>query len=109
MNSSEKRRNIHNLSADVIKEEGETEFRRHFEILYPQFITELHKRTDNLGRREELVCMLVVLNQDNHQIGDLLNIAYRSVVVAKHRIKQKMQLEADENLDNILKEIIKKN
>lgn len=53
--------------------------------------------------------MLVVLNQDNHQIGDLLNIAYRSVVVAKHRIKQKMQLEADENLDNILKEIIKKN
>ena len=109
VNSSEKRRNIHNLSADVIKEEGETEFRRHFEILYPQFITELHKRTDNLGRREELVCMLVVLNQDNHQIGDLLNIAYRSVVVAKHRIKQKMQLEADENLDNILKEIIKKN
>lgn len=99
-------RNSYDLSAKMIKDEGESEFRNHFESIYPQFVPQLRSRADGLSHREELMCMLVALNQGNSQISDLLFIAYRSVVVAKYRIKQKMHLNPDENLDNVIRNMI---
>lgn len=101
-------RNVQNLSAEMIKEAGELEFKRHFEILYPYFIPRLRMLIENPGPREELVCMLTALGQDNNHISRLLCIAYRSVVMSKHRLKQKMGLGAADSFDETIRNLIDK-
>lgn len=99
-------RNIQKLSADLIKEKGEAEFKLYFDKFNPSFSSELCKHIDKLGQREELICMLTALGQDNNQISDLLCIAYRSVIMAKYRMKQRLHLDTNENFDNFIKNIV---
>jgi tetratricopeptide (TPR) repeat protein/DNA-binding CsgD family transcriptional regulator len=99
------RRRVDNISAEMLNEVGEKEFKKNFEILYPSFIDLLHQHCSDLGPREILVCMLIALNQNNNQIADILCIAYRSVIVSKHRIKQKMNLSGDDNLDDVINKL----
>lgn len=83
ISDQETKQNIDNISAEMLKDIGEMEFRRHFELLYPWFLPQLRKCAQKLGPREELVCMLLALGQDANQIARLLFIEYRSVVIAK--------------------------
>jgi FixJ family two-component response regulator len=91
----------------MLVQKGEEEFRRRFNLLYPTFTKQLHDIAQNLSRKDELFCMLIALGQDSFQIELLLNIAHRSVIMARYRIRQKMQLDSDSNLDDIIKEMLK--
>lgn len=97
------------LTPNMLKTEGETKFRQCFEVLHPLFLTRLRERVPSITRREELISMLIVLKQDNRKIAELLSIAPRSVLMLRHRYRQKIGLETGFSLEDFMEEILGNN
>ncbi|MGL4852245.1 MAG: tetratricopeptide repeat protein [Phocaeicola sp.] len=98
----ESRKEIEALTPKLLKEKGESTFRERFEQLYPHFLPHLRQQVPNLGRKEELLAMLIALGQDSHQIATHMGIAHRSVNMARYRLRQKLQLEKEESLELVI-------
>ena len=60
-----------------------------------------------MTRREELLSMLIILKQDNKEIAELLAIAPRSVLMLRHRFRQKIGMATDNSLENFIEETLR--
>ena len=109
LQSKENRRELETLTPSILREGGETKFRQCFEMLYPLFLHQLRERVPSITRREELLSMLIVLQQDNKAIAELLAIAPRSVLMLRHRFRQKIGMTTDYPLENFIDEILNSN
>ena len=52
--------------------------------------------------------MLIVLVQTTDQMADILCIARNSVNMARHRLRQKMKLNKEESLEDIIHNLLNK-
>ena len=50
--------------------------------------------------------MLIVLKQDNKRIAELLAIAPRSVLMLRHRFRQKVGITTENSLENFIADIL---
>ncbi|MDO4159882.1 MAG: tetratricopeptide repeat protein [Prevotellaceae bacterium] len=105
LSDKEKRKDIEAVTPSILRDKGEYKFRQRFEQLYPTFLPALRKSIPSISKREKLLCMLIILGQDNQQIANLLNIAQRSVHMLRHRLRQKMTLEDGESLENYIQKL----
>ena len=103
------RQEMETLTPFVLKEEGESKFRECFELLYPLFLHRLREKVPSVTRREELLSMLIVLKQDNRKIAELMAIAPRSVLMLRHRFRQKIGMNTEYSLENFIDEILNSN
>lgn len=106
MSDKNNRQEIETLTPSILQEKGESRFRQRFELLYPLFLPRLRERVPTVTRREELLSMLIVLKQDNKEIADLLAIAPHSVLMLRHRFRQKIGMDAEYSLENFIEEIL---
>jgi hypothetical protein len=51
--------------------------------------------------------MLIVLKQGNKEIAELLAIAPRSVLMLRHRFRQKIGMTTDNSLENFIEDTLK--
>ncbi|MBR4886542.1 MAG: hypothetical protein IKU16_04595 [Muribaculaceae bacterium] len=106
MSDKDSRQELETLTPSLLFKQGESKFRQRFELLYPLFLPRLRERVPSITRREELLSMLIVLNQDNKEIAELLAIAPRSVLMLRHRFRQKIGMTTDNSLENFIEEIL---
>lgn len=106
MSDKTHRQEIETLTPSVLQKSGEPKFRQRFELLYPLFLPRLRERVPSITRREELLSMLIVLKQDNKEIAELLAIAPRSVLMLRHRFRQKLGMASDNSLENFIEELL---
>ena len=106
MNDKGSRQELETLTPSVLRKKGEPKFRQRFELLYPLFLLTLREKVPSITRREELLSMLVVLKQDNREIAELLSIAPRSVLMLRHRFRQKIGLAADKSFESFIDDIL---
>ena len=106
LSEKDKRQELETLTPFILKESGETKFRQYFEMLYPLFLHRLRERVPSVTRREELLSMLIVLKQDNKKIAELLAIAPRSVLMLRHRFRQKIGMDTEYSLENFIDQIL---
>lgn len=71
---------------------GDRKFKDCFNEAYPYFIANLRRKVPQLTNKEELYCMLIALNCTNEELAATFNVARSSVVVAKYRIRKKLNL-----------------
>ena len=102
LDDRENRQELERVAPSILQEIGESKFRQRFELLYPLFLPRLRERIPSITRREELLSMLIVLKQDNKEIAELLAIAPRSVLMLRHRFRQKIGLPADHSLESFI-------
>ena len=81
-------------------------FRQCFELLYPLFLPRLRERVPAVTHREELLSMLIVLKQDNKRMAELMAIAPRSVLMLRHRFRQKIGIHTEYSLENFIEDIL---
>ena len=93
----------------ILQTDGESKFRQYFELLYPLFIPRLRDKVPSITYREELLSMLIVLKQSNKRISELLAIAPRSVLMMRHRFRQKIGMTTENSLENFIEEILNSN
>ncbi len=102
MSDKENRQELTSLTPSLLKNNGESKFRQRFEVLYPLFLPRLRERVPSITRREELLSMLIVLKQDNKEIAELMAIAPRSVLMLRHRFRQKIGMTTDNSLEEFI-------
>ena len=102
----ENRKELETLTPHILKDGGETKFRQCFELLHPLFLHRLRERVPSITRREELLSMLIVLKQDNRDIAELLAIAPRSVLMLRHRFRQKIGIATEVSLEQFIDEAL---
>jgi DNA-binding CsgD family transcriptional regulator len=105
LKDKDKRLELETLTPHILKESGETKFRQCFELLYPLFLHRLREKVPSITRREEVLSMLIILKQDNKIIADLLGIAPRSVLMLRHRFRQKIGIETELSLDSFIEDL----
>jgi DNA-binding CsgD family transcriptional regulator len=106
LNNKDKRHELETLTPFILKEDGELKFRECFELLYPLFLHRLREKVPSITRREELLSMLIVLKQDNKQIAELLAIAPRSVLMLRHRFRQKIGMNTEFSLEHFIEDLL---
>ena len=97
---------LETLTPYILKTKGESKFRQCFGLLYPLFIPRLREKVPSISHREELLSMLIVLKQDNKRIAELLAIAPRSVLMLRHRFRQKIGMTTEYSLENFIEDIL---
>ena len=102
LDDKDKRQELETLTPTVLQTDGESKFRQCFEILHPLFLPRLRKRVPSITRREELLSMLIVLKQDNKRIAELMAIAPRSVLMLRHRFRQKIGMTTELSLEDFI-------
>jgi DNA-binding CsgD family transcriptional regulator len=98
---------LETLTPSILQKYGESRFRQRFELLYPLFLPRLRERVPSISRREELLSMLIILKQDNKEIAELLAIAPRSVLMLRHRFRQKIGMAAENSLEDFIESMIR--
>ena len=105
MKDKDNRQEMLAMAPSILLTDGVAKFRQCFELLYPLFLIRLREKVPSVSPREELLSMLIVLNQDNKQIAELLSIAPRSVLMLRHRFRQKIGMNTEISLDMFINEI----
>ena len=108
LSDKEKRRELETLAPHILKENGNVKFRQCFELLFPLFLHRLREKVPTVSRREELLSMLIVLKQDNKEIAELLAVAPRSVLMLRHRFRQKIGLTTEDSLESFVERLLNK-
>lgn len=107
LRDTDKRQELETLTPYILKESGETKFRQCFELLYPLFLHRLRDKVPSVTRREEVLSMLIVLKQDNKKIAEYLAIAPRSVLMLRHRFRQKIGMDTEYSLENFIDDLLR--
>lgn len=106
LDDRDNRQELKTLTPSLLQTEGESKFRQCFELLYPLFLPRIREKVPSITHREELLSMLIVLKQDNKRIAELLAIAPRSVLMLRHRFRQKIGMTTEYSLENFIEDIL---
>ena len=106
LENKDNRQELETLTPRILKEGGEYKFRECFELLYPLFLHRLREKVPAVTRREEILSMLIVLKQDNKKIAELLAIEPRSVLMLRHRFRQKIGMTTDISLETFIEDLL---
>lgn len=82
-------------------------FNELFEKTHPQFESKLREKFPDLSETQVRLAMYVYTGMDNKQIATFLNIKAESVKQARWRLRSKMGLGSDENLEDALRSLVK--
>lgn len=80
-------------------------FLLHFEKVHPDFFNNLKARSNELTTSDLKLCAYMRIGMDSKQIAQILNISYGSVRIHRYRIKKKLNLAEEENLDDFLRNV----
>lgn len=87
------------LSPRLLTEEEEASFRQAFQRLHPGFLAALRQRYPSVTRNEELLCILIYLGFSSDDTALALGILRDSVNKSRYRIRKKLGLSRDEDLN----------
>jgi DNA-binding CsgD family transcriptional regulator len=79
-----------------------TEFKDYFSQINPNFFQELSKKHPTLTAKDLKYCCYLRMNLSSNEIMRLLGINQESVRTHKYRLKKKMALSKDQNLEHYL-------
>lgn len=77
-------------------------FRKRFNEAYAGFQNNLEKQFPNLTKNDLFFCALLKLNLPYKDMATLMQVSPESIVKKKYRIKKRMGIESEQELDNIL-------
>lgn len=110
-NSEESEENIRAEKLNKLEQEITTHLNKNvwkeFELLYASgsssFINNLSKEYPKLTLNDKRLCYLIIMGLSTKEISRILKKSYRSVEMARHRLRTKFNLKRDANLLEHLK------
>lgn len=78
------------------------DFKRHFEAVHPGFFSSLKKNHDSLTTNDLRLCAYLLIKLNSKEIAQILNISPESVRKRKQRLRQKLEIDKDEQLEFLL-------
>lgn len=108
LNSSDPlRRQINRLiSKSYETDKGYEDIKTEFAEVHPEFIAGLKQKAENkLTRLDLKYCSYILMGLTNKEIALKLNVDPKSIRMARYRLKQKLNLQKDESLDQFINDL----
>ena len=80
-------------------------FYQRLDKLSDSFYSELNSKFHDLSKTEKRLCSLIRLKIDSHEIATLQNITLSSLNTSRYRLRKKLNLLKDEDLDNFIQSL----
>lgn len=93
-------------STQVLTSDNEAAFSQAFTTLHPEFVDRLRGRLPGVTRGEILLCMLICLHYNVDRMATMMGISRASVNTARYRLRTKLGLGRDDNLNEIIRQLI---
>ena len=77
-------------------------FQFHFDRVHGDFISRLKSNFKELSPQETKLCAYLRLNLSSKEIAQLLNITVRGVEISRYRLRKKLLLERNQNLQEFI-------
>jgi DNA-binding CsgD family transcriptional regulator len=77
-------------------------FQLHFDRVHGDFITRLKSNFTELSPQETKLCAYLRLNLSSKEIAQLLNITVRGVEISRYRLRKKLLLDRNQNLQEFI-------
>lgn len=91
------------MPSSLLSDSQEAEFRRGFSQIYPRFIPQLHRDYPAVTPNDELIAMLIYMKYSTEEIALSLGIGRQSVNSARYRLRKKLNLDKETDLDTFLR------
>jgi len=95
--------NISNVT--ILTETDWEKFKSLFEKIYPGFFVNLKRRVSDITVAEQRMAALTRLHLSVNQIASILGISPNSVYKTKQRLRQRLQVHPEENIEEVLTKI----
>lgn len=79
------------------------QFQEVFQRVHPGFFNYIQKNYPQLTKTEIRICAYIKINMNNWEIAGLLNISHKSVISSRYRIRKKLNLNSEGNLDEFIR------
>jgi len=90
-----------NLNVD----EEWADFKMHFEKVHPHFFEKLTQSCSSLTEENLKMCAYFKIGMATKQIAQLLHVIPRSVIINRYRLKKKLQLPEEQDLDDFIRNL----
>ncbi|MEO7316021.1 MAG: triple tyrosine motif-containing protein [Ginsengibacter sp.] len=91
------------LVNDIEKNNANWEqFVSHFDEVNNDFLKKLKAKFPKLSKTDLKVCAYLQLNLSSKEIAQLMNISVRGVEIGRYRLRKKLNLETEQNLNDFL-------
>jgi len=77
----------------------------HFNEVHPAFFHKLQNRFCSLSQNDLRLCAYIRINLSNKEIARLLNVEFRSIQMAKYRLKKKLGLSKNDDLNEFVQQL----
>ena len=91
------------MTTEIEGEKSWEQFSVYFDQVNQNFTTELLKKHPSLTQNDLRMCALTRLNMSNKEMAALLNISVNGIEKSRYRLKKRLGLLVDEDLDSYLR------
>lgn len=100
-----RRRVLRKIDSYMNDKENHELFEKYFNTIHDGFFTRLLLRHPGLTPNEMRICAYIKLNLNTKEIAAYMNISPSSVEIARHRLRRKMELASEVNLQHYVSAI----
>jgi DNA-binding CsgD family transcriptional regulator len=95
------------LEDGLLVDESFEKFKNNFNSIYPEFFTKLQaKANHSLTQLDLKYCGFMLMKLSNKEIANQMNVEPKSIRMARYRIKQKLSLTKEEDLDEFVQSLV---
>ena len=78
------------------------QFEYHFDQVHGDFLQQLRAVYPELTAKDQRLCAYLKMNFTTKEIAQLMNISVRGVEISRYRLRKKLQLNRDQNLNEFM-------
>jgi DNA-binding CsgD family transcriptional regulator len=106
MAPNEEKELIEDLSHQtILTEEDWLSFKMFFEKMHPDFFAKINKQVVNITQAEQRMAALTLLHFTTEQMASVLGISPNSVIKAKQRLRQRLNLQTDQQAEDFIEKL----
>ena len=93
---------IKTLENDLLNREDWEKFEIHFDQVHEDFLKKIRRQYPELTPKDLRLCAYLKMNLSSKEIAPILNISVRGVEISRYRLRKKMNLPRDANLNDFM-------
>ena len=93
------------IDDDIRLDKNWKQFEHHFDEVHGQFLQHLRAKFPNLTSKDQRLCAYLRMNLSTKEIAQLMNISVRGVEISRYRLRKKLDLDREENLNTFMMQL----
>lgn len=93
---------VSSINNNLVHDADFDTFKSNFDLVHHKFFRQLDEKFPQLTQNDKILCAFLKMNLSSKEIAPMLGISVKGVEVNRYRLRKKMNLERDTNLNDFL-------